>query len=104
MIYSDIPDILGLLGVDHSTHELYAVSKDRYVIKSISPSGGDWQYIKKSEWDEVSGKASMVRMMPLPFVAVQDGVSEETLTTFADSNSDQWKGNRNFTIERSGKQ
>jgi hypothetical protein len=40
----------------------------------------------------VKGKASVVRMTSLPLVAVQDGIPEEVLKDFSDSNSDQWRG------------
>jgi hypothetical protein len=93
-LFSDIPDILGLLGVDKSTHQLYGVSKDRYVIKSMNPAGGNWQYIKRSEWNEVKWKPSVVKMTTLSWVAQQDGVPEDVLMTLLDSNTDQWKGTR----------
>ncbi|XP_028398838.1 uncharacterized protein LOC114522366, partial [Dendronephthya gigantea] len=87
----DIPDIVGLLGVDKSTNQLYAVSKDRYVITSMNPAGGDWRYAKKSDWLKVKPKPSTVRMEAIPWITLRDGVNEETLKTLADSNGDQWR-------------
>jgi hypothetical protein len=89
-----------LLGVDKSTHRLYALSADRYVIRSINPAGGNWQYIKRSEWDEVKWKPSMVRMTPVPWVTLQDEVPEEVLMTLLDTNGDRWKGTRIFEMNR----
>lgn len=98
MLFSDLPDILGLLGVDMSTHTLYAVSKDHHLITSNNPDGGGWQYFKRSEWDEAKGKISMVKMTTLPLVPQQDEIPEKILKQFLDSNGDRWKGTKVHTL------
>ena len=78
--------------MDFSTHTLYAVSKDHHLIASNNPDGGGWQYSKRSEWDESKGKASMVKMTSVPWIAQQDGVPTKILKQFYDSNGDRWTG------------
>lgn len=85
--------------MDKSTHLLYAISKDRYVIASNNPAGGEWRYVKKSDWEEVKFKPATIRMEAIPWITLRDGVNEEIIKTLADSNGDQWRGNMKYSLE-----
>ena len=83
---------MGLLGVDKSNHKLYAVSQDRHLIASINPSGGEWMYVERSEWNAAKLKGSMVKMITVPWVTTNDDFAAKVLLSFPDGNGDQWRG------------
>ena len=90
--FLDVPDVLGILGVDKSLNKLYAVSNDRHVLVSLRNTGREWRYITRSEWDEAELMPTMLLVRDVIWKSSIEGVADDVLEILNDDNGEKWKG------------